>query len=149
MDQAHRRLFISCQGSASPQRDEPGSASKNLLVVMNADNGKVVASLPIGIGSDGTVYDPGTGDVFVTCRDSGDGKNGATHIFHEDAPDKYSKVAEVKTIYGARTVALDPKTHHIFSIATEQNEPVAPTEKNPTGRPRPVPSSFMVVEIGR
>ena len=36
------------------------------------------------------------------------------------------KVAEVKTIYGARTIALDLKTHHIFSIATEQNEPRQP-----------------------
>ena len=139
MDTAHRRLFLACQPSPT----------SGVFVMMNADTGKVVASMPIGIGSDGAAFDPATGDAFATCRDSGDGKNGATYVFHEDSPDKYSKVAEVKTIYGARTVALDPKTHHIFSIATEQNEPVAPTEKNPTGRPRPVPSSFMVVEIGR
>jgi len=90
------------------------------LVVMNADNGKVVASLPLGIGTDGTAYDPGTGDVFVTCRDSGDGKSGATYVFHEDSPDKYSRIAEVKTIYGARTIGLDPRTHHILSIGTEK-----------------------------
>ncbi len=149
MDRVHRRLFIGCQGSASPQRDEPGSASKNLLVVMNADNGKVVASLPIGIGSDGTAYDPGTGDVFVTCRDSGDGKNGATYVFHEDSPDKYTKIAEVKTIYGARTIGLDPRTHHIFTIGTEKNDPVPPTAENPNPRPRPVPSTFTLVEIGK
>ena len=149
MDRAHRRLFIGCQGSASPQRDEPGSASKNLLVVMNADNGKVVASLPIGVGSDGTAYDPGTGDVFVTCRDSGDGKSGATYVFHEDSPDKYTKIAEVKTIYSARTIGLDPKTHHIFSIGTEKNDPVPPTADNSNPRPRPVPTTFTLVEIGK
>jgi hypothetical protein len=139
MDRVHRRLFLACQ---------PNAAS-GVFVVMNADTGAVVASMPIGIGSDGAAFDAATGDAFATCRDSGDGKNGATYIFHEDAPDKYSKVAEVKTIYGARTIALDPKTHHIFSIATEQNEPVPPTPANPNPRPRPVPSSFMVVEIGK
>ncbi|PYU20296.1 MAG: YVTN family beta-propeller domain-containing protein [Acidobacteria bacterium] len=149
MDREHRRLFIGCQGSVSPQRDDPSTVSKNLLVVMNADNGKVVASMPIGIGTDGTAYDPSTGDVFVTCRDSGDGKNGVTKVFHEDSPDKYSLVADVETIYGARTIALDPKTHHVFSIGTEKNEPVPATADNPYPRPRPVPSTFTVVEIGK
>jgi DNA-binding beta-propeller fold protein YncE len=139
MDTAHRRLFLACQPSPT----------SGVFVVMNADTGKVVASMPIGIGSDGAAFDPSSGDAFATCRDGGDGKNGTTYVFHEDSPDKYSKVGEVQTIYGARTVALDPKTHHIFSIATEQNEPVAPSEKNPTGRPRPVPSTFMLVEIGK
>jgi DNA-binding beta-propeller fold protein YncE len=139
MDTAHRRLFLACQPSPT----------SGVFVVMNADTGKVVASMPVGIGSDGTAFDPGTGDAFATCRDSGDGKNGATYVFHEDSPDQYSKVAEVKTIYGARTIALDPKTHHIFSIATEQNEAVPATPQNPTARPRPVPSSFTLVEIGK
>ena len=137
MDATHRRLFIACQGAAT------------LMVVMNADNGKVVASMPIGIGADGSAYDPGTGNVFITCRDGGDGKNGVTKIFHEDSPDKYSSVADVKTIYGARTIALDSKTHHAFSIGAEQNDPSPPAEKNPNPRPRPVLSTFEVLEIGK
>ena len=139
MDTAHRRLFLACQPSPT----------SGVFVVMSADTGKVVASMPVGIGSDGAAFDPATGDAFATCRDSGDGKNGATYIFHEDSPDQYSKVGEVKTIYGARTIALDPKTHHIFSIATEQNEPVPATPQNPNPRPRPVASSFTLVELGR
>jgi len=119
------------------------------MIVMNADNGKVVASMPIGIGVDGNVFDPGTGNIFATCRDSGDGKNGATYIFHADSPDKISVVATVKTIYGARTVSLDPKSHHIFTIGTEQNDPVAPTAKNPNPRPKPVLSTFELLEIGK
>lgn len=137
MDTAHRRLFMACQGNAS------------LIVVMNADNGKVVASMPIGIGSDGSAYDPATGDVFITCRDSGDGKTGVTKIFHENSPDQYSSVTDVKTIYGARTIALDAKTHHIFSVGTAQNDPVPPTAQNANPRPRPVPSTFTLVEIGK
>jgi YVTN family beta-propeller protein len=137
MDTAHRRLFMACQGNAA------------LMVVMNADSGKVVASMPIGIGSDGSAYDPGTGDVFITCRDSGDGKTGVTKIFHESSPDQYTPVGDVKTIYGARTIALDAKTHHIFSIGTEKNDPVPPTAQQPNPRPRPVPSTFTLVEIGK
>lgn len=138
MDRTHRRLYVGCRGEGNV----PG-----VLIVMNADNGKVLTSMPIGIGVDGNVFDPGTGDIFATCRDSGDGKSGATYVFHADSPDKISLVATVKTIYGARTVALDPKSHHIFSIGTEQNEPPAPGAKNP--RPRPVLSTFELLEIGK
>ena len=138
MDRTHRRLYVGCRGEGNV----PG-----VLIVMNADNGKVLTSMPIGIGVDGNVFDPGTGDIFATCRDSGDGKTGATYVFHADSPDKISLVATVKTIYGARTVALDPKTHHIFSIGTEQNDPPAPGAKNP--RPRPVLSTFELLEIGK
>ena len=138
MDREHRRLYVGCRGEGNV----PG-----VLIVMNADNGKVLTSMPIGIGVDGNVFDPGTGEIFATCRDSGDGKTGATYVFHADSPDKISLVAKVKTIYGARTVALDPKSHHIFSIGTEQNDPPAPGAKNP--RPRPVLSTFELLEIGK
>jgi DNA-binding beta-propeller fold protein YncE len=141
MDKANRRLFIGCRGK--------GGAAPGVMLVMNADNGKVVASAPIAIGVDGDVFDPATGNVYATCRDSGDGKSGATYVFHADSPDKISQVAIVKTIYGARTVALDAKTHHIFSIGTEQNDPVPPTAKNPNPRPKPVLSTFELLEIGK
>jgi DNA-binding beta-propeller fold protein YncE len=141
MDKANRRLYVACRGK--------GATAPGVLIVMNADSGKVVASQPIGIGADGNVFDPDTGLVFATCRDSGDGKTGGTYIFHADSPDKISPVATVKTIYGARTVALDTKTHHIFSIGTEQNDPVPPTAKNPNPRPKPVLSTFELIEIGK
>lgn len=141
MDKMNRRLYIGCRGK--------GGNTPGVMIVMNADNGKVVASMPIAIGVDGDVFDPATGNVFATCRDSGDGKTGATYIFHADSPDKISLVATVKTIYGARTVALDSKTHHVFSIGTEKNDPVPPTAKNPNPRPKPVLSTFELLEIGK
>jgi DNA-binding beta-propeller fold protein YncE len=141
MDKANRRLYIGCRGK--------GPTAPGVTIVMNADNGKIVASMPIAIGVDGDVFDPETGNVYVACRDSGDGKSGATYIFHADSPDKISLVATVKTIYGARTVALDSKTHHVFSIGTEQNDPVPPTAKNPNPRPKPVLSTFELLEIGK
>jgi len=142
MDQVNRRLYVGCRG-------RKGGNAPGVLIVMNADNGKVVTSMPIAIGVDGNVFDPATGNVYATCRDSGDGKSGATYIFHADSPDKISLVATVKTIYGARTVALDSKTHHVFSIGTEKNDPVPPTAKNPNPRPKPDPKTFELLEIGK
>jgi len=136
-DAAHRRLFVACQG-AMP-----------VGVVVDADTGKVIASMPIAGGSDGVAYDAGTGDVFFTCRDSGDGRSGVVNIFHEDSPDKYTKVADVKYMYGARTIALDPKTHHIFSVGATKNDPVPPTPQNTNPRPRPDLTTFSIVEVGK
>jgi DNA-binding beta-propeller fold protein YncE len=136
VDAAHRRLFLACQG-AMP-----------VGVVMNVDTGKVVASMPIGGGSDGVAFDPGTGDIFFTARDGGGGM-GVVNIFHEDSPDKYTKVADVQYMYGARTVALDPKTHHIFSIGATKNDPVPPTAQNANPRPRPDLTTFSIVEVGK
>jgi DNA-binding beta-propeller fold protein YncE len=141
MDKANRRLYVGCRGK--------GPSAPGVLIVMNADNGKVVASMPIGIGVDGDVFDPDTGNVYAACRDSGDGKNGATYIFHADSPDKISLVATVKTIYGARTLALDANTHHVFLIGTDKNDPVPPTAKDPNPRPKPVLSTFELLEIGK
>src|SRR5580693_3112364 len=141
MDKVNRRLYIGCRGK--------GATAPGVLIVMNADNGKVVASMPVGIGLDGNVFDPDTGNVYAACRDSGDGKTGATYIFHADSPDKISSVATVKTIYGARTISLDSKTHHVFLIGTEKNDPVPPTAKNPNPRPKPDLSTFELLEIGK
>jgi DNA-binding beta-propeller fold protein YncE len=141
IDKANRRLYVGCRGKGPTA---PGS-----LIVMNADTGKVVASQPIAIGVDGDVFDPETGLIFAPCRDSGDGKTGATYIFHADSPDKITPVATVKTIYGARTLSLDTKTHHVFLIGTEENTPVAPTAKDAHPRPKPVPSTFALLEIGK
>jgi len=141
MDQANRRLYVGCRGK--------GGNAPGVLIVMNADTGKVITSMPIAIGVDGDVFDPATGNVYAACRDSGDGKSGATYIFHADSPDKISLVATVKTIYGARTIALDSNTHHVFLIGTEKNDPVPPTAKNPNPRPKPDLSTFELLEIGK
>jgi len=136
-DAQHHRLFLACQGA------------KPVAVVMNADTGKVVATMPIGAGSDGAVFDPSTGDLFFACRDSGDATSGVVNVFHEDSPDRYTKVADVKYMYGAKTIALDPSTHHVFSMAATKNDPVPPTPQNKNPRPRADPATFSIVEVGK
>jgi YVTN family beta-propeller protein len=78
MDREHRRLFSAGRG---PQ----------MVVIMNADSGKVIQSFPISAGVDANVYEPETGLLFVSTRE------GMIHIFHEDTPDKFSEVETVKT----------------------------------------------------
>ena len=104
MDTEHHRLF---------------SAGRNptTLVMMDADNGKVLQSFPITAGVDANVYDPATGLVFSSTR------TGVLHVFHEDSPDKLTPVEEIKTEYGAKTMGFDPKTQNLFLITADFTPP--------------------------
>jgi DNA-binding beta-propeller fold protein YncE len=130
MDAAHRRLF---SAGRNPQ----------FLVVMNADNGKVIQSFPISGGADATVYEPETGLIFTSTRD------GMIHVFHEDSPEKYSEVQTVKTEVGAKTMALDPKTHNLFLTTSDFNSPPAPTPDRPHSNPVAIPGTFRLLVYGR
>src|SRR5208337_1294334 len=95
MDTKHRRLF---SAGRNPQ----------MLIVMDADSGKVMQSFPISAGVDAAAYEPETGMIFCSTRE------GMIHIFQEDSPDKFSEVEKVKTEFGAKTMGLDTKTHKLF-----------------------------------
>src|SRR4029077_17405555 len=97
-DRAHNRIFIGCRGGALAQ--PPGTS---LLAVLDSTTGKIVATQPIGLGVDGLEFDPKTRFSYVSTG----GGEGALSIFHEDSPDKYTLVQNVKTLPGARTMALD------------------------------------------
>ncbi|HEV7859127.1 MAG TPA: hypothetical protein VGO91_10965 [Pyrinomonadaceae bacterium] len=129
MDRKHRRLFIVC--------------SNKLMIVMNADNGKLVTSLPIGSGTDAAGFDPETGLAF-----SSNGE-GTLTIVHEDSPEKFSVVENVATQKGARTMTLDPTTHRVFLVTAEFGPPPAPTADRPHPRPSIVPGSFVVLVVGK
>ncbi len=81
MDTKTRRIFSGCDNK--------------MMSVMNADTGKVVATVPIGDGVDATWFDPGTKYVFNSC-----GQDGVLTVIHEDSPDKYTVVENVKTEQG-------------------------------------------------
>lgn len=130
IDQKTRRLFSAGRG---PQ----------FVVMMDADNGKVLASYPISGGVDANAFDPGTGLLFVSTRE------GMLHIYHEDSPDKLSEVESVKTEYGAKTNQVDPKTHRVFLSTSDFNPPAAPTEKQPHPLPTAKPGNFRVLVYGR
>jgi DNA-binding beta-propeller fold protein YncE len=130
MDGQHRRLFSS---GRDPQ----------MLVVMDADSGKVIQSFPIGAGVDANVYDPETGLIFVSTRE------GKIHIYHEDSPDKFSVVDTVKTEFGAKTMALDPKTHNLYLTTSDFGPAPAPTAEEPHPNPVGIPGTFRLLIYGR
>src|ERR1700675_5043318 len=131
MDREHRRLFSS---GRQPQ----------FVVMMDADTGKVIQSLPISSGVDGNVFDPGTGFLFVSTRE------GKLHIFHEDSPDKLTEVETVETEYGAKTMNIDPKTHNLFLVTADFGPaPAGPTKEDPKAKRKPIPGTFRVLIYGR
>lgn len=107
-----------------------------MMVVMNADDGKVIQSFPISAGADASVYDPKTGRVFVSTRE------GWIHIFHEDSPDHFSEAGKIKTEFGAKTMGFDPQTNHIFADTAKFQPAGAPTKEDPHPRGHPIPGTF-------
>jgi hypothetical protein len=120
MDLAKRRLFIGCR---KPQK----------LIVMDADDGKVLADLDIGAGVDATKFD---GDAFASCAD------GTLTVAREESAGNFHIVQTVQTPRGARTMGLDPTTHTLY-LPTAEFEPPATGQS----RPRPKPGSFMIVVV--
>ena len=112
LDQEHRRLFSASRGPA-------------LLVMLDVDNGKVLQSLPISDGVDSNVFDPDSSLVFSSSR------AGKIHVFHEDSPDKLSQVDTIETEYGAKTMAIDPKTHNLFLSTSDFGPPAGPKGRRP------------------
>lgn len=102
IDRERDRLFLGCKG-AHP-----------VLAVMDARSGKVVASLPIGRGNDGVVYDPGQRRVFASG-----GLDGNIVVYEQTGPNAYTLAAAFTTRPIARTMALNPKTGRIFTATAE------------------------------
>ncbi|WP_317191939.1 YncE family protein [Hymenobacter rubidus] len=113
------------------------------LVITDSKTGKQVAVLPTAKGTDGAVFDPSANNVVVSNG------SGTFTVIHQDSPTKYSVVASVPTARGARTVAIDPKTHHLFTATADYGPTPAPTPENPRPRPSIVPGTFRVLEFGK
>jgi hypothetical protein len=94
--------------------------------------GKVTA------GVDAVVYDPETSRVFCSTRE------GMIHIFHEDSPTKLSVVDTFKTEYGAKTMAMDPKTQNLILVTAD----FTPAATSKAGR-RAVRGTARVLVYGR
>ena len=123
-DWKSRRLFAGCDNK--------------LMAVISADDGKVVATVPIGDGVDANAFDPELNLAFASTGD------GNLTIAHEDGPDKYTTVATVPTKKSARTMGLDIKAHQIFLPAADFDPP-APGER----RGKMKPGSFVVLVVSR
>jgi len=128
LDKIHHRLFVGCHNK--------------LMAVVDTNSGKIKATLPIGNGVDATAFDPQTKLAFTSNGD------GSLTIVHEDSPNKFTLVGNVSTQTGARTMALDLKTHKIY-LATAKFAPTpVPTNGEETPRPKPIPGTFEILVFG-
>lgn len=130
IDREHRRLF---SAGRNPQ----------MLVVMDADNGKIIQSFPISAGTDAAAYDPEAKMIYVSTF------AGDINVFHEDSPDRYSAVDTIKSQLGAKTMGLDTKTHNLFLDTADFAPASAPTTDHPHPRPRAILGTFRVLVYGR
>jgi YVTN family beta-propeller protein len=129
MDRKNRRLFAGCDNK--------------MMAVVDADTGKVLATPAIGDGVDATAFDEGTGLAFASCGE------GVLTVVHEESPSRFTVVDNVKTQPGARTLALDEKTHQVFVVTANFGPPPAPTADNPHPRRTILPDTFVVLVVGK
>jgi DNA-binding beta-propeller fold protein YncE len=131
MDVKNRILFASCR---NPQN----------MVVLNADTGKILATLPIGRGTDGAVFNPATMEAFSSNTD------GTLSIVKEVSPTQFVLEQTLQTIPSAKTLTLDTKSNHILLIGGDF--PPAPPRpaQGGQGNPNPmVPGSFSILVVGQ
>src|SRR5438067_1311421 len=128
LDAQHHRLFAGCHN--------------NMMVMLDTQTGKVITNVPIGRGVDGCAFDDSTQLAFASCGD------GTTTIAKEEMPDKLAVVQVLKTQRGARTMALDPKTHRIY-LPTAQFAPApSPSPGASPARPSIVPDTLKLLVYG-
>lgn len=126
-DSINKRLFSVCGNS--------------ILVITNADTGKVVTTLPIGEGSDGVFFDENRKLVF-----SSNGSGTVTVIKQKDK-DHYAVVQTVPTVKGARTITMSKATGALYLPTASFGIAPAPTNDNPNPRAPITPDSFRILIV--
>lgn len=129
IDRKHHRLLIGC--------------SNKMAAVVDYDSGKVVTTVPIGDGVDANGFDPATDLGFSSNGD------GTLTVIREETPDKFTVVENVETRRGARTMALDEKTHTIFLPTAKFGPPPAATKEQPHPRPAILPDTFTLLVVSK
>jgi len=127
IDNENHRLFAVC--------------SNKLMVVVDAINGHVITSLPIGGGCDGVKFDPGMKRAY-----SSNGE-GTMTVVQEINKDSFKVLENVPTMSGARTIAVNTRTHHLYLPTAEYNPAPAATTDNPRPRRTMKPGTFVILDV--
>lgn len=128
MDQKHHRLFSGC--------------GNKVMAITNADNGKVITTVPIGQGVDANGFDPGTELAFSSNGD------GTLTVVHEESPGKFAVEQNAETQRGARTMALNRNNHEIYLVTAEIEEQ-PPAEGQTRPRRSMKPGTFTLLVMAR
>ena len=129
IDLKSRRLFSGCDNK--------------MMAVVNADNGKLITTVPIGDGVDADRFDPDAHLAFASCGE------GVLSVVSEHSPLKFSLLQNVPTQRGARTMEFDPRTHNLFLVTAQYGPAPAATADQPHPRPTILPDSFVVLVVGK
>jgi DNA-binding beta-propeller fold protein YncE len=136
-DAKNHILFVACRQPAA-------------MVIMDAADGKIITSLPIGTGVDGAAFNPKTMEAFSSQGD------GTLTVIKEKSRTSFEVEQTLTTMPGAKTMTLDSKTDHVFLIAAEYGPAPAPTTPPAAGgrggrggRGPMLPGSFSIIEVGK
>jgi DNA-binding beta-propeller fold protein YncE len=125
IDTKTKRLFAGCD---------------KLLMVIDATNGTIVDKITIGDGCDGVAFDASLKNIYTS-----NGSDGNMTVIREESAAKFTILENVATKRGARTIALDDRTHLIY-LPTAEFEAADPNQK---GRPKMKPGTFQVLVVGK
>jgi len=143
LDVKNRVLFAACGSSGNP----PAQPTKPMMVILSAKDGKILASLPLAGGSDGAIFNPATKEAFSTHG------NGTLTVVKEKSAASFEVEQNLDTMNGARTIAFDRKTNHIFTMSQERGPAPPPPADGGRGGRGPqgtvVPGSFTILMIGK
>ncbi len=127
IDVTHQRLFA--------------VGGNKLMAVVDATSGKLLKTLPIGEGCDAAAFDPGTGSAYASNGE------GTLTVITQDGKDNYSVQATVPTRKGARTMAVDARTHLVY-LPTAEYGPAPESKPGQHSRPPMIPGSFQILVVG-
>jgi DNA-binding beta-propeller fold protein YncE len=132
LDAKNRILFACCR--------EPATC-----VILNADDGKILASLPLAGSSDGAVFNPATSEAFSSQG------NGTLSVIKESSPTRFAIEQDLQTKAGAKTCTLDDKTGRILLITADRAPAPAPGDAPKKGGRggAMVPDSFTILAVGK
>ena len=153
LDAKNHILFAACGQSGNP----PVTPPKPTMVILNAETGKLITTLPLAGSSDGAEFNPATMEVFSTHG------NGTMTIVKENSPTSFTVEQDLQTMAGAKTITLDSKTNRLLTMAAEFGPAPAPPPPPPVGAAPPpagrgggrggrgpmLPDSFTILVVGK
>ena len=131
MDVKNHILFAACRNPAN-------------MVVLNADDGKIITTIPIGAGTDGALFNAATMEVFSSQVE------GTLSIIKENGKSDFVAEQTLQTMPGARTSTLDGKTNRVILISAEFGPATPPAQPGGRGGRGPLlPDSFSIIVVGK
>jgi len=153
LDAKNHILFAACGASGGLQPAQMGANGQPLpqrqlpqpmMVILSADDGHIITSLPLAGGSDGAAFNPATMEAFSSHS------NGTLTVVKEKSPTSFEVEQNLQTMLGARTLTLDNKTGRIFVMSVERGPAPPPPPGGGRGPGAPaIPGSFTILMIGK